>query len=78
MCGTLHKPGPHALSVSSLVGLRALWKFDLSSVERQGTRAGATHANSGAVRCVAARHGVVQGGDVGDDGLLIGVRDVDV
>lgn len=39
---------------------------------------GVTHAHSGAVVHVAARHGVVQGGDVGDDGLLVGVRDVHI
>lgn len=57
------------------VFLRSLHR---SGVKTRETRAGVTHAHSGAVVRVAARHGVVQRGDVGDDGLLVGVRDVDI
>lgn len=37
-----------------------------------------THASSHAVVCVSPRHGIVQGRDVGDDGLLIGVGDINI
>lgn len=37
-----------------------------------------THASSHAVVRVSPRHGIVQGRDVGDDGLLVRVGDINI